>query len=108
MPGAGAYPHPLVEPQSPHRGDTLLKRARLFPCIMSEATAHKEIMDTLMGIKNDVKHLQKEVHEIMEQLEDSKLSKDERVGLSRSIIRVQKGIASDFIAWDKAKKELEK
>ena len=30
MPGAGAYPHPLVEPQSPHRGDTLLKRARLL------------------------------------------------------------------------------
>ncbi len=75
---------------------------------MSEAAAHKEVMDTLMGIKNDVKHLQKEVHEIREYIEDSKLSRDEREELSRSIRSVQKGITSDFIAWDKAKKELEK
>ena len=66
---------------------------------MSETTFEKQILSKLASVEKKVNH-------IMEYIEDTKLTEEERKQLDGSISKIKAGSTSDFISWKKAKKEL--
>ena len=73
---------------------------------MTQATAPEEIMDTLTGIKQDVDHLKQDLHYLIEFIENTRLSAEEKKLLDESITKVKEGNTSGFIAHENLKKEL--
>ncbi len=74
---------------------------------MTEAIFKKEVMQTLNSIKRDVSSLRKDVELIKEQIDDIKLYSREKRNLNKSIKKIRSGDNSDFVSWEKAKKEIE-
>ena len=66
---------------------------------MSETAFEKQILSKLASVEKKVDH-------IMEYIEDTKLTEEERKQLNESISKIKAGSASDFVSWKKAKKEL--
>lgn len=52
---------------------------------MAPATVQKEMLDTLTGLRQDVNHMKQDVHFIMEYLEDTRLTAEEKKLLDESI-----------------------
>ena len=73
---------------------------------MTQATAQEEIMGTLTGIKQEVDHLKQDLHYIIEFIEDTRLSAEEKKLLDESIAKVKGGEKSGFISHENLKKEL--
>ena len=66
---------------------------------MSETAFEKQILSKLASVEKKVDH-------IMEYIEDTKLTEEERKQLDGSISKIKAGGTSDFVSWKKAKKEL--
>ena len=64
---------------------------------MSEITFEKQILSKLASVEKKVDH-------IMEYIEDTKLTEEERKQLNESISKIKTGSTSDFVSWKKAKK----
>ena len=66
---------------------------------MSETAFEKQILSKLAIVE-------KKVDYIMEYIEDTKLTEEERKQLDESISKIKAGNTSDFVSWKSAKKEL--
>ena len=66
---------------------------------MSEIAFEKQILSKLASVEKKVDH-------IMEYIEDTKLTEEERKQLNESISKIKAGNTSDFVSWKTAKKEL--
>ena len=66
---------------------------------MSETAFEKQILSKLASVEKKVDH-------IMEYIEDTKLTEEERKQLYESISKIKAGSTSDFVSWKSAKKEL--
>ena len=73
---------------------------------MTQANVQKEMLDTLTGLKQDVSHLKQDMHYIMEYLEDTRLTAEEKKLLDESIAKVKAGDESDFVSHEDLKEEL--
>ncbi len=73
---------------------------------MTEANVQEKMLDTLTGLKQDVSHLKQDIHYIMEYLEDTRLTTEEKKLLDESIAKVKAGDESGFVDHKEAKKEL--
>ena len=72
---------------------------------MSEtATQSREIFELLTGIKEEVIHLKEDMHHVLEYIEDSRLSEEEKLMVGESLVRIKKG--EKFISHEQVKKEL--
>lgn len=74
---------------------------------MTQVDVQREILDTLTGLKEDVTHLKKDMHHIMEFLEDKQLSGKEKKLLDECIAKVKAGNESDFVSHEDLKKEID-
>ncbi len=74
---------------------------------MAELDFQKQILGTLSEMKNSIETLKKDIGYIMEYIEDTKLTDEERKQLGESISKIKSGNTSDFVSWKTAKKELE-
>ena len=74
---------------------------------MTEAIFKKEVMQTLNSIKRDVNSLRKDLDTVKEHIADMKLSSKEKRNIIKTIKKIKNGNNSDFISWEKAKKQLE-
>ena len=52
---------------------------------MVQATVEKEMLNTLTGLRMDINHLKQDMHYIMEYLEDTQLTVEEKKLLDESI-----------------------
>ena len=73
---------------------------------MAEADFQKQILCTLVEMKNNIEVLKKDISYLTEYIEDTKLTDEERKQLDESISKVKSGNTSDFISWKAAKKEI--
>ena len=73
---------------------------------MAETDIQKQVLDTLTGIQEDVHHLKKDMHHIMEHLEDTKLTPEEKQLLDARIAKTKAGDTSGLISHKDLKKEL--
>ena len=71
-----------------------------------QVTIQKEILGTLTGLKAEVTHLKKDMHHLIEFIEDSRLTEEERALLDESIARARLGSKSGFTSHQSLKKEL--
>lgn len=74
--------------------------------VMTQITMQKEILDTLTGLKAEVTHLKKDMHHLIEFIEDSRLTEEERTLLDKSVARIRSGNRSGFTSHQELKKEL--
>ena len=72
---------------------------------MAQATVQREILDTLSGLKEEVNHLKKDMHQVIEYLEDSRLTGEEKVLVQQSIAKMKAG-SSNFISHRQLKQKL--
>ena len=73
---------------------------------MADADFQKQILGTLVDMKNSIETMKKDINYLTEYLEDTKLTEEERKQLDESISRVKVGNTSDFVSWKTAKKEI--
>ena len=73
---------------------------------MAEADFQKQILCTLVEMKNNIEVLKKDISYLTEYIEDTKLTDEERKQLDESISKVKSGNTSDFVSWKAAKKEI--
>jgi len=73
---------------------------------MTQVNIQKEMLDTLTGLKQEVGHLKQDIHYILEYLEDTRLTAEEKKLLDKSIANVKMGNKSSFISQEDLKKKL--
>jgi len=73
---------------------------------MTQITIQKEILNTLTGIKSEVDHIKKDMHQIIEFFEDTRLTEEERRLIDKSVAKIRSGNESSFISHNNLKKEL--
>jgi hypothetical protein len=73
---------------------------------MSQVNMQKEILDTLTGLKQDVSHLKSDMHHVMEYLEDTRLTPEEKQLVDQSIAKAKAGDTSGLTSHEDLKKEL--
>ncbi len=74
---------------------------------MTQADIQVQVLETLTGLKNELKHLKKDVHQIMEFLEDGKLSSHEKDLIESSMLKVRDSDESDFESEEDVKEKLD-
>ncbi len=73
---------------------------------MAEIDFQKQIIGTLFEMKNSIEILKKDVNYLTGYIEDTRLTKEERKELNKSISKIKAGDTFDFVSWKKAKKEI--
>lgn len=73
---------------------------------MSDANVQKEMLDTLTGLRQDVNHLKRDMHQLKEILEDTRLTNEEKEILDASITKARTGKKESFVSQEELKKEL--
>jgi len=73
---------------------------------MTQITIQKEILNTLTGLKSEVDHIKKDMHQIIEFFEDTRLTEEERKLIDKSVAKIRSGNESSFISHNNLKKEL--
>ena len=66
----------------------------------------KQILGTILEMKDSIETLKKDINYLTEYIEDTKLTEEEKKQLNESILKIRAGNTSDFISWKTAKKEL--
>ena len=73
---------------------------------MTQVNVQKEMLNTLTGLKQEVVHLKQDIHYILEYLEDTRLTVEEKKLLDESIVKIKSGNKSGFISHAELKKKL--
>ncbi len=73
---------------------------------MTQANVQREILDTLTGLKQEVNHLKVDMHQLIEYLEDTRLTEEEKELLYQSIAKIKAGDESDFVSHEDLKRKL--
>ena len=73
---------------------------------MGETTVQQGILETLTGLKEDVSHLKQDMHAIMELLEDTRLTEEEKELIDQSLVKIKTKDTSDFVSHENLKKKL--
>ncbi len=73
---------------------------------MAPADIQKEMLHTLVSLKQDIGSLKQDIDYIKEHIEDSQLSDEERFLLEKSITEVKSCDESNFVSSEDLKKQL--
>lgn len=73
---------------------------------MSQASVQEEILETLTGLKQEVNHLKVDMHNLIEYLEDTRLTEEEKELLDQSIAKIKAGDESGFVSHQDIKRKL--
>ncbi len=73
---------------------------------MAEVSVQQAILETLTGLREEVTHLKSDVHYLIEAVEDTRLTTEEKKLLDGCITRAKAGTGSGFVSHEKLKKEL--